>query len=134
MSLLTSFVIVLLLVVASASASAYAVCTTSIRSFQRYYDTDIGCGYVNVPIKLSSKSASTKISTQSALNLESYVAAWRDDGSLIDAKVHRGFVSTSSAIIVWVVATPTHTLHSGTVEEDPGTVPGCKGHHGCQYQ
>lgn len=89
---------------------------------------------MDVPIKLSSKSASTKISTQTALNLESYVAAWRDDGSLIDAKVHRGFVSTSSAIIVWVVATPTHTLHSGTVEGDPGTVPGCKGHHACQYQ
>lgn len=134
MSLLTSFVIVLLLVVASASASAYAVCTTSIRSFQRYYDTDISCGYVNVPIKLSDKSASTKISTQSALNLESYVAAWRGDGSLIDAKEHTGDSGKSSAAIIWVVATPTHTLHTGTVNEAPNTVPGCKGHHGCQYQ
>lgn len=134
MSLLTSFVIVLLLVVASASASAYAVCTTSIRSFQRNYDTDIGCGYVNVPIKLSSKSASTSISAPSGYDLETYVAAWRGDGSLIDAKEHTGDSGKSSAAIIWVVATPTHTLHTGRVNEAPNTVGGCKGHHGCQYQ
>lgn len=134
MSLLTSFVIILLLVVASASASAYTTCTTYRRSFQQEYDTNIGCSYVDVPIKLGSKSASTSISAPSGYDLETYVAAWKSNGEFIDSATHTGKKGKSSAVMIWVVATPAHTLHTGIVDEAPNTVGGCKGHHGCQYQ
>lgn len=129
-TLIVSLVMVIFLTATAVSAFAVTGCTSYSRAFQRTYTSDIGCGYVSAPIEMTDKSASTKVSAQSGLDLESYVAAWRKSGSLIDAKTHNGNQGTSSATIIWLVAEPTKSLHQADVEG----MPGCNGHHGCIYQ
>lgn len=89
-SLIISCIIITLLTITTVSAFAYGTCRTSILSFQRTYDTDMGCDYVNSPITLSSKSASTKISAPVKVNLYTCVAARKSNGNAIDFKEHAG--------------------------------------------
>ncbi|MEG0547128.1 MAG: hypothetical protein RR552_08130 [Oscillospiraceae bacterium] len=133
-SLIASGIVILLLITASISVFAATPCKSLTLAFQRTYSTDMGCSYVNVPITLKTKSMETKISAPSGLNIYSYASAWRGDGSLIDMEQHSGFAGTSESSFIWYVATPTRTLHVGTIEEAPGTVGDCNGYHSRQYQ
>lgn len=121
---------VIFLTATAVSTSAVTTCKSYSRGFVRTYTSGIGCGYVSATIEMTDKSARTKVSAQTGVNLESYVAAWRNSGSLIDAKTHNGNQGTSSATIIWLVAEPTKSLHQADAEP----VPGCNGHHGCIYQ
>lgn len=129
-TLIVSLVMVIFLTSTAVSTSAVTTCKSYSRGFVRTYTSDIGCGYVSAPIEMTNKSARTKVSAPTGLSLETYVAAWRENGSLIDAKTHNGQQGTSSATIIWIVAEPTKSLHQADVEG----MPGCNGHHGCIYQ
>lgn len=129
-TLIVSVVMMIFLSVTAVSSFAATTCTSYRRAFQRTYTSNIGCGYVDVPIEITNKSASTKVSAQTGVDLESYVAAWKSNGKLIDSKVHNGNQGTSSAVIIWVIADPVKSLHQADAEP----VPGCNGHHGCTYQ
>ena len=129
-TLIVSLVMVIFLTATAVSTSAVTTCKSYSRGFVRTYTSDIGCGYVSAPIEMTDKSARTKVSAQTGVNLESYVAAWKSNGNLIDAQEHNGKTGTSSATIIWLVAEPTKSLHQADAEP----VPGCNVHHGCIYQ
>lgn len=129
-TLIVSLVAMIFLTTLAVSVSAITGCTSGIYPFVRTYSSNIGCDYVDAPIEMNSKSASTRISASTGVALESYVAAWESNGALIDSQVHNGNQGTSSAVIIWIIAEPVKSLHQAEAD----TVPGCNGHHGRVYQ
>ena len=132
LSLLTTFVVLITLSITSVCASAYSTCKVDSKPFKNTYSEDIGCSYVNVPVNLSKKIASTSISAPSGCGINSYVIAWKSNGDVIDSKSHQGSSGKSTATIIWLIATPVKTQHDGIVTS--GTVGGCKGYHTRQYK
>lgn len=132
LSLLTTFVVLIALSITSVCASAYSTCKVSSKTFKSTYSEDAGCSYVNVPVKLTKKSASTSISAPSGCGINSYVIAWKSNGDVIDSQTHQGSSGKSTATIIWLIATPARTQHDGIVTS--GTAGDCKGYHTRQYK
>ena len=131
-SLLTTFIVLIALSITGVYTSAYSTCEASSKTFRRTYEEDAGCSEVNVPVTLTKKSASTRISAPSGCGLNSYVIAWESDGDVIDSSTHQGSSGNSTATIIWLISTPARTQHDGIVTS--GTAGGCKGYHTRQYR
>ena len=128
-SLCISLTVIMILSTMTIASFAISSCKNTRVTFKRNYNESMGCSSTDASCVLNNKSAKTICSAPSGCKMETYVAAWKSNGSLIDSATHNGSNAKSTASIIWVVAEPVKTFHQADVQN----VPGCNGEHIRQY-